>query len=67
MIEGISGAVRPYARCQGEQIDLDAVYKPTRVMSAPAEPPVVTGAISVVPSATTFLTDGLLNGDIQFK
>jgi hypothetical protein len=50
----------------GEQIDLDAACKPTRVMGAPAEPPAVTGVISIVLLAMTFLTEGLLNGDIQF-
>eukprot|EP01050_Picozoa_sp_SAG11_P006814 SAG11_NODE_545_length_8621_cov_25.321521_4_plen_159_part_00 len=50
----------------GEQIDLDSVCKPTRVMGAPAEPPAVTGVISVVLLALTFLTEGVINGDIRF-
>lgn len=50
----------------GEQIDLDSVCKPTRVMGAPAEPPAVTGVLSIVLLALTFLTEGLVNGDIQF-
>ena len=50
----------------GEQIDLDSVCKPTRVMGAPAEPPAVTGVLSIVLLALTFLTEGLVNGDIRF-
>jgi hypothetical protein len=35
-------------------------------MGAPAEPPAVTGVISIVLLAMTFLTEGLLTGEIQF-
>ena len=51
----------------GEQIDLDTECKPTRVMGAPAEPPAVTGVITVVLLAMTFLTEGVLKGTIQFS
>ena len=50
----------------GEQIDLDTECKPTRVMGAPAEPPAVTGVITVVLLAMTFLTEGVLKGAIRF-
>jgi hypothetical protein len=50
----------------GEQIDLDAINKPMRVMGASAEPPAVTGVITVVVLAMTFLTEGLLAGEINF-
>ena len=50
----------------GELIDLDEKSKPIRVMGFPAEPPAVTGVVTVVLLAFTFLSEGLLAGEIQF-
>jgi hypothetical protein len=50
----------------GEQIDLDQNVKPTRVMGAPAEPPVVTAVVTVVLVAFSFLAEGILLGEINF-